>query len=227
MIQTIKILPILIILLTFGCTNDDEETPNDPKTEPSCPFTFPTPVIQTPSTESVALLTYATFPGVDVDETGADGKDALYLAVSAHRKNAIDGSRINGANITYIQTHQGSSVLFKPKDVAAEYERIKNNAINTLDAKVSNNTITLDGQEANVLIAQADDNIVMTVFVPIDEGQFFAPVSIGVNAGQSGCTETMKTTAQALQASISLNPMSTYNSIPSVAQTKAQIFIPQ
>ena len=61
----------------------------------------------------------------------------------------------------------------------------------------------------------------MTVFVPIDEGAFIVPVTIGVFATVQGCEDTIEDTYVALKASIARNADTTYHDLEGIQGIKA------
>ena len=72
-----------------------------------------------------------------------------------------------------------------------------------------------------MLVAKSDIDIIMTIFVPIDGGDFIVPVSLGVYAATAGCGATLEETFEDLKASVSLNAATTYNEIETVVDAKA------
>lgn len=211
---------IAILLTTtfaFACGGGEANEPGGQ----ACPFTFPSPTETFTPAASPALLTFGIFPDAGVTEIGADGAAAQYIVEVPHAFVASDGSTDTSATISYIQNLQGAAVLFTPDEVAAEYDRLANNAAQIFGATTSPSTITLGGEEVNVLVARSDAQISMTVFVPIDDGAFFAPTTITVNAARSGCGDTLEETYADLEASVALNATTTFNEIETVAEAKA------
>ena len=172
--------------------------------------------------DSPALLTFPIFSEGELEWVGADGRDVQLIAQSIQPFTDSDGRQDRSPSITYIQNTGGPSILFTPDEVAAEYDRLATNAQVSLDATTSSETVELDGQRANVLVARAEASIVATVFVPLDGGAFFAPVSLGVYAGRAGCTATMESTFTALLEAVALNADSTFGELDAVTELKAQ-----
>ena len=205
----------------LACAGPEEDPETDPNNEPAaCPFTFPTPEVTYDAEQSPALLTFALPEDGELTVNGEDGTGVAYFVESLQAFTTLDGTRL-GPSITYQQNLQGPSVLFTPDEVAAEYDRIANNSEQIFGATISNETLDLGGDEANVLVARAPDNTTMTVFVPIDEGAFIVPVTIGVFATVQGCEDTIEDTYVALKASIARNADTTYHDLAGIQEIKA------
>ena len=173
--------------------------------EDNCPFTFPTPNVQLDSTNTPSLL---EFPVFNLHETldlqGADGKITQFRAWSAHSFNE-DGRLNQNAAIGYVQNLKGWKVLFTPDEKFAEFDRIDNNAIFTFEADTMIDVIEVDGIEGEVHFAIAEASRVATLMLPINDGEFFHPVSIGVYPGMAGCEETTRAAFGTVMANLSLN----------------------
>jgi hypothetical protein len=194
---------------------------NENNDAPACPYTFPDPTATFDQADSPALLTFASFPDGETEVVGADGSSFQYIAQSIVPFIDSDGREDRSPTITYTQNTGGAALVFTPDEIAAEYDRRANNAINTLGATTSNTTIQLGGEEVNVLVATADASKTMTAFVPIDSGAFLVPVEVGVFTGRAGCDATRDATFDALKASIALNADSTFGDLAAVQEAKA------
>ena len=218
---------LTLTLLTLGCIGasgegEDNDENNGGGQVRACPYTFEDPETMFDVEGSPALLTFATFPEGELETVGADGTDFQYIVQSIQPFIDSDGRQDRTPTITYIQNTKGPFALFTPDEVAGEYDRLANNAEVTLGATSSNTTVDLGGVEANVLVSTADASKVMTVFVPVDEGAFFAPVSIGVYTGRAGCDATRDETFDRLLASIAPNADTTFNELDGIIEVKAQ-----
>ena len=214
------------VALSLGCFGDQggdggENNSTQTRSE-ACPFTFATPTLTLDEPDSPALLTFPIFEEGELEWVGADGRDVQLIVQSIQPFVDSDGRQDRTPSITYIQNTDGPFVLFAPDEVAGEYDRIATNAQASLGATTSNTTIELGGESANVLVARADASIVATVFVPLDGGAFFAPVSLGVYAGRAGCQTTMESTFTALLEGVALNADSTFGELTAVTELKAQ-----
>ena len=193
---------LLTTTLAFACDGGGGDANNANNTGggvQACPFTFPEPTETFAPAASPALLTFGVFPDVDVTEVNVDGKGVQYTAEVLH---PVANSTIS-PSILYIQNLLGPSILFTPDEIEAEVTRLENNAVTLFRATTSNTTITLGGQEVDVLVAKSDIDIIMTIFVPIDGGDFIVPVSLGVYAATVGCGATLEETFEDLKASVS------------------------
>jgi hypothetical protein len=213
---------LALTLLAAGCPGGERGEDTEVEAT-SCPFAFAELTGATfDEPGSPALLTFPVFPDGELEQVGADGSATQLIAQSIQPFIDSDGRQDRSPSITFIQNTRGPNAVFTPAEVGAEYDRLANNAAVTLGATTSNTTVELGGQDANVLVASADASLVATVFVPVDDGAFFAPVSLGVYAGRAGCGSTMEDTFEALLAGVALNADSTFDELEAVVELKAE-----
>ena len=174
-------------------------------TRRSCPFQFPTPEIQLQSETTPALLEFPVFSlDEHLDLQGEDGKISQFRAWSVHPFQQDE--RLNlGAAIGYIQNMKGWKVLFRPDEVPAEFDRIEKNAIFTFEAETRIDVIEVDGVQIEVHFAVSQAAMEATLMLPINGGEVFHPVVIGVYPGMAGCDATMQATFDTIMANLSLN----------------------
>ena len=211
------VLPLLAAAVLGACqpTNSQANSPDESTgvsdadqiaaLEDDCPFTFPKPAIQLSSLNTPSLI---EFPVFNLDETldlqGADGKITQFRAWSAHSFDE-DGRLNQNAAIGYIQNLKGWKVLFTPEEKFAEFDRIDNNARFTFEADTQIDVIEVDGIEIEAHFAFAEASRVATLMLPINGGEFYHPVSIGVYPGMAGCDETTRAAFGTVMANLSLN----------------------
>ena len=173
--------------------------------ESTCPFEFPTPEIRLQSETTPALLEFPVFSlDEHLDLQGADGNISQFRAWSVHPFQQDE--RLNlGAAIGYIQNMKGWKVLFLPEEVAPEFDRIEKNAIFTFEADTRIDIIEVDGIEIQTHFAVSQAAMEATLMLPINGGEVYHPVVIGVYPGMAGCDETMQATFDTIMANLSLN----------------------
>ncbi len=221
-------LSALLTLTLTGCLggggDGGDGTPDPGTSDPvlECPFTFELPEDTFDEPGSPALVTFPIFGDGELEQVGEDGQSVQLIASSIQPFLASDGRQDRSPAITLIQNTKGPSALLTPDEVSAETDRLEEAARVTLDAVTARDTVEFGGQTVDVLIASADASIVATVFVPIDAGAFFAPVSLGVYTGRDGCQTTMELTFQAVLAGIAPNTDSTFDTLQAVIDLKVE-----
>lgn len=200
------VVGLLAAVLTGGCgeaTSADQPTRD--RVVQACPFDFPAPEALFPAENTPVLLTFPIFSLDDhLDVLGANGRGFQLMVFSAHPFDQ-DGRLNTSATIGYLQTMRGGSVLLLPEEVSAEFDRIDNNSIAMFEAETRMELIEVGGLEIQAHVAVSDASMIATLMLPINGGEVFHPVSIGVYPGMAGCEETMRVTFDRVIANLSLN----------------------
>ncbi len=169
-----------------------------------CPFVFPDPEHRFEAETAPVLLSFPVFSVDDHLQIQGDHRSGFQLLVFSAHAFEQAGQLNTSATIGYIQTMRGPAVLFYPDEISAELDRIDENARMMLDAQTRREWIEIDGISVQAHVSEAEASKIATLMLPVNDGEFFHPVSIGIYTGTAGCEATMATTFDRVLAGASL-----------------------
>jgi len=211
----------ITVLASLGCFFGGGEEPDIDPEPRACPFTFPAADETFDEAGSPALL---TFPVFDLESTGASdvtSSSFQYLVSSSHTFINSDGRPDNSPAISVIQNISGPAVVYTAAELPAEKQRTSTNLANLLDAQTVDETLTLSGVAMDAQISTAPASKQATIYVPLEDGAFFASFVIGVFPARAGCDATVNATFDQVIAGLALNADSTFETLESVIEAKA------